>query len=87
MVVFSLGSIAKSNTMTPEIKAAFQDAFAEIPQRVIWKFDDSIENLSKNVLLMKWMPQRDILGEVGTNCQENLDLKTYLFSYLIHIPT
>lgn len=65
VVVFSLGSIAKSNTMTAEIKAAFQDAFAEIPQRVIWKFDDSIENLSRNVLLTKWMPQRDILGEIS----------------------
>lgn len=72
VVVFSLGSIAKSNTMTAEIRAAFQDAFAEIPQRVIWKFDDTIENLSNNVLLMKWMPQRDILGRVDTS---NFDLK------------
>lgn len=41
---------------------AFRDAFVEIPQRVIWKFEKQIENLSDNVMLTKWMPQRDILG-------------------------
>lgn len=48
--------------MDPNLITAFRDAFSEIPQRVIWKFEEQIENLTENVMLTKWMPQRDILG-------------------------
>lgn len=48
--------------MDTHLISAFRDAFAEIPQRVIWKFEEKIENLTDNVMLTKWMPQRDILG-------------------------
>ncbi len=49
--------------MSPEMVTAFKNAFAEIPQRVIWKFEDHIQDLPTNVLLSKWLPQRDILGK------------------------
>lgn len=48
--------------MDPDLIFAFRDAFAEIPQRVVWKFEERIENISANVMLSEWIPQRDILG-------------------------
>lgn len=41
---------------------SFFDAFAEIPQRVIMKYEDQLNNVPENVLLLDWLPQRDILG-------------------------
>jgi len=43
-------------------KEAFVAAFASIPQRVLWKFEEPIENLASNIMLSNWLPQRDILG-------------------------
>lgn len=62
VIIVSLGTIAGKYTIDTELINVFTDAFAEIPQRVIWKFDDQVEDLPSNVLLTRWMPQRDILG-------------------------
>ena len=49
--------------MSPEKVKAFLDAFAELPQRVLWKWEtDSLPGQPKNVMLGKWLPQNDILG-------------------------
>lgn len=48
--------------MSMAAKTAFVNAFAAIPQRVIWKFEEPIEDITDNVLLSSWIPQRDILG-------------------------
>ncbi|XP_065209917.1 UDP-glucosyltransferase 2-like [Planococcus citri] len=61
VILFTLGSVVRAATLSPENKKAFTDAFAEIPQRVIWKFEDKIENISSNVMILDWVPQRDIL--------------------------
>lgn len=49
---------------------AFVEAIAQIPQRVIWKFesDQDKSKLPDNLLLMEWLPQRDILGTIGKKC-------------------
>jgi len=45
------------------LQKVFVEALAEIPQRVLWKYDvPNIGDLSKNVKVGKWFPQRDILG-------------------------
>jgi len=45
------------------LQKAFVGALAEIPQRVLLKYDvPDIGNLSQNVKTGKWFPQRDILG-------------------------
>lgn len=62
VILFSLGSTLKSSTLEQNLIKAFRDAFAEIPQQVIWKFEEQIENLPENVMVAKWIPQRDILG-------------------------
>ncbi|XKL68154.1 hypothetical protein PGB90_003645 [Kerria lacca] len=62
VILLSFGSILKNSLMKPEITNAFKNAFSEIPQRVIWKYENKIENLSDNVRLMNWVPQRSILA-------------------------
>ncbi|XP_051563930.1 UDP-glucuronosyltransferase-like isoform X1 [Myxocyprinus asiaticus] len=60
-VVFTLGSMV---SQLPEAKAKeFFEAFRQIPQRVLWRYTGPVpENAPKNVKLMKWLPQNDLLG-------------------------
>jgi glucuronosyltransferase len=62
-IFFSMGTNIKSSKMPPEKVKAFLDAFAELPQRVLWKWEaESLPGQPKNVMLGKWFPQNDILG-------------------------
>ena len=62
-IFFSLGTNVKSSKMSSEKVKAFLDAFAELPQRILWKWEkDSLAGQPKNVMLGKWFPQNDILG-------------------------
>lgn len=60
-IVFTLGSVVSS---MPEEKAKqFFEAFRQIPQRVVWRYTGVIpDNVPKNVRLMKWLPQNDLLA-------------------------
>ena len=62
VILFTLGSVISAESMPNERREAFLAAFTSIPQRVIWKFEGSIENLPKNIMISEWLPQRDILG-------------------------
>lgn len=64
VILFSIGSFVQSYNMPSEMLAALRKTFAQIPQRVIWKAEKRIEGLSENVLVSKWLPQRDILGKL-----------------------
>lgn len=40
-----------------------QDSFKQLKHRVLWKFEDeSLTNVSSNVMIQKWLPQNDILA-------------------------
>ncbi|XP_029314239.1 UDP-glucuronosyltransferase-like [Cottoperca gobio] len=60
-IVFTLGSMVSN---MPEEKAKqFFDAFRQIPQRVVWRYTGVLpEDVPKNVRLMKWLPQNDLLA-------------------------
>ncbi|XP_036432521.1 UDP-glucuronosyltransferase 1A5-like isoform X6 [Colossoma macropomum] len=60
-VVFTLGSMVSE---LPEVKAKeFFDAFRQIPQRVLWRYTGVVpKDAPKNVRLMKWLPQNDLLA-------------------------
>ncbi|XP_012785879.3 UDP-glucuronosyltransferase 1A1 isoform X2 [Ochotona princeps] len=65
IVVFSLGSMVSE---IPEKKAmAIADALGRIPQTVLWRYTGSRpSNLAKNTILVKWLPQNDLLGHPKT---------------------
>nr|XP_057937451.1 UDP-glucuronosyltransferase-like isoform X1 [Doryrhamphus excisus] len=60
-IVFTLGSMV--STMPEEIAKHFFEAFAKIPQKVLWRYTGvQPQNVPKNVKLMKWLPQNDLLA-------------------------
>jgi glucuronosyltransferase len=62
-IYFSMGSIVKIQDMPQLMLQDFIKVFARIKQKVIWKSEeDKIEGLSKNVKLVKWAPQQDLLA-------------------------
>ncbi|XP_073898173.1 UDP-glucuronosyltransferase 2B31-like [Castor canadensis] len=61
VVVFSLGSMVSN--MTEERANVIASAFAQIPQKVVWKYaGKKPDTLGSNTLLLKWIPQNDLLG-------------------------
>ncbi|XP_053453791.1 UDP-glucuronosyltransferase 2B17-like [Nycticebus coucang] len=65
IVVFSLGSMVSN--MTEERANAIAAALAQLPQKVLWRFDGKKpDTLGPNTLLYKWLPQNDLLGHPQT---------------------
>ncbi|XP_049808951.1 UDP-glucosyltransferase 2-like [Schistocerca nitens] len=63
VIYFSLGTNVLSSTMPPEKRRAFLDAFSQLPQRVLWKWEeDDTTDLPPNVKLSKWLPQQSVLA-------------------------
>lgn len=63
VVLFSMGSNLKSSDLDEEKRKAILGAFGKIKEKVLWKYEDDIEDLPENVKLVKWLPQQDLLGE------------------------
>ncbi|XP_044750032.1 UDP-glycosyltransferase UGT5-like isoform X4 [Coccinella septempunctata] len=63
VIYFSLGSMIKGHTFPQEKREAFLKAFARLPQRVLWKWEnETMPGKPDNVMIQKWMPQFDILS-------------------------
>ncbi|PSN55501.1 hypothetical protein C0J52_02581 [Blattella germanica] len=63
IIYFSMGSMIRAETLPPEKRDAFLQAFAELPQKVIWKWEgDTMPGKPPNVKIAKWLPQFDILS-------------------------
>ncbi|XP_042233281.1 UDP-glycosyltransferase UGT5-like [Homarus americanus] len=62
VIYFSLGSVARGNSMPVQYRNLFLQAFRRLPQRVIWKYEGELEDVPDNVMISKWLPQQDILA-------------------------
>ncbi|XP_029789422.1 UDP-glucuronosyltransferase 1-1-like isoform X1 [Suricata suricatta] len=61
IVVFSLGSMVSEIPKNKAMEIA--DALGKIPQTVLWRYTGTPPpNLAKNTILVKWLPQNDLLG-------------------------
>lgn len=60
-ILMSLGTLVKG--LPKEITSKIAAAFAQLPQKVIWRHaGEKPDNLGNNTLLLKWLPQNDLLG-------------------------
>uniref|UniRef100_A0A8W4FFL6 UDP-glucuronosyltransferase n=1 Tax=Sus scrofa TaxID=9823 RepID=A0A8W4FFL6_PIG len=65
IVLFTLGSMISN--MTEERANTIASAFAQIPQKVLWKYEGKKpDTLGPNTRLYKWIPQNDLLGHPQT---------------------
>ncbi|NWW94468.1 UD11 glucuronosyltransferase, partial [Rhynochetos jubatus] len=61
IVVFSLGSMVSEIPMKKAREIA--DALGSVPQTVLWRYTgEEPPNLPKNIKLVKWLPQNDLLA-------------------------
>ncbi|KAK5648758.1 hypothetical protein RI129_003650 [Pyrocoelia pectoralis] len=66
LIIFTLGSYLRSDQMSISKRTAILNAFAKLPQTIFWKFESEIDDLPKNVIVRKWLPQNDILENSKT---------------------
>ncbi|KAE9543336.1 hypothetical protein AGLY_003247 [Aphis glycines] len=60
-IYFTFGSVITMSTLPDHIQNAFKEAFGQIPQRILWKYEGEMKDKPINVMTSKWFPQRDIL--------------------------
>nr|ASX93997.1 UDP-glycosyltransferase UGT44A4 [Zygaena filipendulae] len=58
----NLGSTVKDSTLPRDKLDELVSTFNKLPLRVLWKWDGgNIENMPRNIMTMRWLPQYDIL--------------------------
>ncbi|CAH4032445.1 unnamed protein product [Pieris brassicae] len=66
VIYMNLGSTVKDSTLPIDKLNELLSTFGKLPLRVLWKWDGGIvENLPRNVMTMRWLPQYDILKHIN----------------------
>lgn len=56
-----MGSNLKSKDLPDELKKDLVKMFGTLKHKVLWKFEEVLPNLPKNVQIVQWAPQMAIL--------------------------
>uniref|UniRef100_A0A1Y1NPQ7 UDP-glycosyltransferase n=1 Tax=Photinus pyralis TaxID=7054 RepID=A0A1Y1NPQ7_PHOPY len=65
VILVSMGSILRSAYISDSKREAILNALGNLPQNVLWKWDEeSMPNQPRNIRLVKWLLQNDVLGSV-----------------------
>ncbi|GAB6020721.1 hypothetical protein CHUAL_003385 [Chamberlinius hualienensis] len=62
VIVMSMGSVVQGNRLPDAFTTLFKNVFSQVKQKVIWKYEGTVEGLSPNVLTAKWIPQQDLMA-------------------------
>ncbi|XP_069682313.1 UDP-glycosyltransferase UGT5-like isoform X2 [Periplaneta americana] len=63
LILFSMGSMLRADSLPADKRDAFLQAFSELPQRVLWKWEMRNMPLQpENVKTAEWLPQFDIIN-------------------------
>ncbi|KAF5287657.1 hypothetical protein FQR65_LT12185 [Abscondita terminalis] len=61
-IYYSLGSNVMNKDISDKTMGAILETFKELPYLVLWKYEkESLPNKPDNVIISKWLPQRDLL--------------------------
>ncbi|KAJ1520421.1 hypothetical protein ONE63_003553 [Megalurothrips usitatus] len=67
VIFFTMGSGVRTSTLPKDKFLALRDAFAALPQRVLWKYElDTMEGQPDNVRIASWFPAIDVLSHPKT---------------------
>ncbi|VVC25562.1 Hypothetical protein CINCED_3A018273 [Cinara cedri] len=61
VILFTFGSTVLISSIPDHIKIVFLETLSRLPQRTILKYEGVMDNKPHNVMIKKWLPQRDIL--------------------------
>ena len=62
VALVSFGSSLSPSKMPKEKLEIFVETFRTLKMSFIWKWDEVVPNLPKNVKISSWLPQQDLLG-------------------------
>jgi glucuronosyltransferase len=66
VIYISLGSRVRSDLMPEEKRRVFIEAFSELPQKILWKWESArVPGQPEIVKIGDWLPQQDILGNMA----------------------
>ncbi|XP_063632142.1 UDP-glycosyltransferase UGT5-like [Cydia splendana] len=66
VVYFSMGSVLKASAFPEQTRQELIRILGALPCTVLWKFDEPLQGLPKNVHIRPWMPQPAILAHPNT---------------------
>ncbi|XP_045782075.1 UDP-glucosyltransferase 2-like isoform X3 [Maniola jurtina] len=62
VVYFSMGSMIRSAALPVQTRRELVKMLGELPYTVLWKFEEQMEGLPRNIHIRPWMPQSSILS-------------------------
>jgi len=62
VIFVSFGSVLQASKMPEPKRKAMLEAFSKLKQRVIWKWETTMEDAPSNVKISSWLPQTSLLA-------------------------